>query len=136
MADAAEQWAVSALAAKRNREAVDEDQDDELVEEVEEAEQEEEEEEEEEGEESGDIEEQESQEAETQMEPQKKRRPRSTVLIVALPLHPRIFPDVIRESARSARRILKWVVSGIFKTKPMLPTSSESFCHGSLLNTD
>ena len=112
MADAAGDRAAKALAAKRKGKA-DAEELDELVEHEEEAEQEEEEEEEEDGEESGEIEEQESQEAETQMEPQKKRRPRSKVLIVSLPLHPRIFPDVIRESARSARRILKWVVSGI-----------------------
>ena len=82
------------------------------------------------------IDEQESQEAETQMEPQIRKRKRSKVLNVSLPFHPSICPDVIRESARSAGQILKWVDSGIFKTKPMLPTSSESLCHGSLLNTD
>ena len=125
---------MKALAARRKGTAEAEEDVDELQEGG--AEQEEEEEEEEEGEESGEIEEQESQEAETQMEPYRKKRTRSKVLIVSLPLHPRICPDVIRESARSARQILKWVVSGIFKTKPMLPTSSESFCHGSLLNTD
>ena len=128
--------AVKALAAKRKGTADAEEEDDELAEHEKEAEQEEEEDEEEDGDESGQIEKQESQEAETQMEPQKKRRPRSKVLIVSLPLHPRICPDVIRESARTARLILKWVVSGFFKTKHMLPTSSESFCHGSLLNTD
>ena len=134
LADAAGLRAVKALAAKRKGTAEAEDDGDELQEGG--AEQEEEEEEEEEGEESWEIEEQESQEAETQMEPYRKKRTRSKVLIVSLPLHPSICPDVIRESARSARQILKWVVSGIFKTKPMLPTSSESFCHGSLLNTD
>ena len=137
LADAAGLRAVKALAAKRNGTAEAEDDGDELQEGG--AEQEEEEEEEEQGEESGEIEEQESQEAETQMEPYIKKRTRSKVLIVALPLNPRVCPDVIRESARSARQILKWVVSGIFKPKgpkPMLPTSSESFCHGSLLNTD
>ena len=134
LANAAGLRAVKALAAKRKGTAEAEEDVDELQEGG--TEQEEEEEEEEEGEESREIEEQESQEAETQMEPHKKRRPRSKVLIVALPLHPRMCPDVIRESARSARQILKWVVSGIFKTEPMIPTSSESFCHGSLLNTD
>ena len=127
--------AVKALQAKRRGNAETEEEVDEL-EGAEQEEEEGEEEEGEEGEESGDVEEQESQEAETQMEPLRKRRPRSKVLIVSLPLHPRICPDVIRESARTARLILKWVVSGFFKTKHMLPPSSESFCHGSLLNTD
>ena len=138
LADAAGLRAVKALAAKRKRPQETEHEIDELGEEAEDGEEGEEEgeEEEEEGEESGEIEEQESQEAETQMEQYRKKRTRSKVLIVSLPLHPRICPDVIRESARSARRILKWVVSGIFKTEPMLPSSSESFCHGSLLNTD
>ena len=134
LADAAGLRAVKALAARRKGTAEAEEDVDELQEGG--SEQEEEEEEEEQGEESGEIEEQESQEAETQMEPYRKKRTRSKVLIVSLPLHPSICPDVIRESARSARQILKWVVSGIFKTKLMLPTSSESFCHGSLLNTD
>ena len=102
--------AVKAIAAKRRGTA--ETEEDEL--EPGEAEQDEEEEVEEDGEESGEIDEHESQEAETQMEPHRKKRTRSKVLIVALPLHPRICPDVIRESARSARQILKWVVSGIF----------------------
>jgi hypothetical protein len=125
---------VKALAAKRKGTAEAEEEVDELQEGG--AEQEEEEEEEEQGEESGEIEEVESQEAESQMEPQRKKRARSKVLIVSLPWHPRIYPDVIRESARSSRQILKWVISGILQTKPMLPTSSESFCHGSLLHTD
>ena len=112
LANAAGLKAVKALEAKRRGTAEAEEEIDELEEGG--AEQEEEEEEEEEGEESGEIEENESQEAETQMEPQRKRRPRTKVLIVSLPLHPRICPDVIRESARSARRILKWVVSGFF----------------------
>ena len=127
---------MKALAAKRKNAVDAEEDEDELPDHEPEAGLDEEEEEEEDGEESGEIEEQESQEAETQMEPHKKRRPRSKVWIVSLPLHPSICPDVISVSARSARRILKWVVSGIFKTEPMLPTSSESFCHGSLLNTD
>ena len=93
MADAAGDRAVKALAARRRGKA-DAEERDELGEQEEEAEQEEEEEEEEDGEESGDIEEQESQEAESHGEPQKKRRPRSKVLIVSLPWHPSIFPDV------------------------------------------
>ena len=132
MANAAGLRAVQALEAKRRGSGDTEDDADELQGDGEE----EGDEEEEEGEESAGIEEQESQEAETQMEPQIRKRKRSKVLNVSLPLHPSICPDVIRESARSAGQILKWVVSGIFKTKPMLPTSSESFCHGSLLNTD
>jgi hypothetical protein len=132
LANAAGLRAVKALEARRKGATDTEDDVDELGQ----GEQEEGEEEEEEGEESGEIEEHESQEAETQMEPHIKKRKRSKVLIVSLPLHPSICPDVIRESARSAGQILKWVVSGIFKTKHMLPTSSESFCHGSLLNTD
>jgi hypothetical protein len=134
MAEAAGNRAVKALAATRKGSANPLDDDDEL--EAEGAEAEEGEEEEEQGEESGEIEEEESQEAESQMEPQRKKRARSKVLIVSLPWHPRIYPDVIRESARSSRQILKWVISGILQTKPMLPTSSESFCHGSLLHTD
>ena len=134
LANAAGLRAVKALEARRKGTADAEDDVDEL--EVGGAEPEEGEEEEEEGEESGEIDEQESQEAETQMEPHIQKRKRSKVLIVSLPLHPSICPDVIRESARSAGQILKWVVSGIFKTKHMLPTSSESFCHGSLLYTD
>ena len=132
MANAAGLRAVQALEAKRRGSGDTEDDADELQGDGEE----EGDEEEEEGEESAGIEEQESQEAETQMEPQIRKRKRSKVLNVSLPLHPSICPDVIRESARSAGQILKWVDSGIFKTKPMLPTSSESFCHGSLLNTD
>ena len=132
MANAAGLRAVQALEARRRGSGDTEEDADELQREGEE----EGDEEEEEGEESGEIEEQESQEAETQMEPQIRKRKRSKVLNVSLPLHPSICPDVIRESARSAGQILKWVDSGIFKTKPMLPTSSESFCHGSLLNTD
>ena len=132
MANAAGLRAVQALEAKRRGSGDTEDDADELLGDGEE----EGDEEEEEGEESAGIEEQESQEAETQMEPQIRKRKRSKVLNVSLPLHPSICPDVIRESARSAGQILKWVDSGIFKTKPMLPTSSESFCHGSLLNTD
>ena len=134
MANAAGMRAVKALAARRSNSLDTEDDVDELQ--NEEADPEEGDEEEEEGEESAGIEEQESQEAETQMEPQIKKRKRSKVLNVSLPLHPNICPDVIRESARSAGQILNWVVSIIFKTKPMLPTSSESFCHGSLLVTD
>ena len=134
LAHAAEMRAVKALEARRRGSADTEEEVDELREG--EADPEEGDEEEEEGEESGEIEEQESQEAETQMEPQIRKRKRSKVLNVSLPLHPSICPDVIRESARSAGQILKSVDSGIFKTKPMLPTSSESFCHGSLLNTD
>ena len=122
---------MKALEARRRGSGDTEEEVDELREGEEEGD-----EEEEEGEESVEIDEQESQEAETQMEPQKKKRKRSKVFIVLLPLHPSICPDVIRESARSAGQILNWVDSGIFKTKPMLPTSSESFCHGSLLNTD
>ena len=132
MANAAGLRAVQALEAKRRGSGDTEEEADELQREGED----EGDEEEEEGEESAEIEEQESQEAETQMEPQIRKRKRSKVLNVSLPLHPSICPDVIRESARSAGQILKWVDSGIFKTKPMLPTSSESFCHGSLLNTD
>jgi len=132
MANAAGLRAVQALEAKRRGSGDTEEDADALQGDGEE----EGDEEEEEGEESAGIEEQESQEAETQMEPQIKKRKRSKVLNVSLPLHPSICPDVIRESARSAGQILKWVDSGIFKTKPMLPTSSESFCHGSLLNTD
>ena len=132
MANAAGLRAVQALEARRRGSGDTEEEADELQREGEE----EGDEEEEEGEESAEIEEQESQEAETQMEPQIRKRKRSKVLNVSLPLHPSICPDVIRESARSAGQILKWVDSGIFKTKPMLPTSSESFCHGSLLNTD
>jgi hypothetical protein len=132
MANAAGLRAVQALEARRRGSGDTEEETDELQREGEE----EGDEEEEEGEESAEIEEQESQEAETQMEPQIRKRKRSKVLNVSLPLHPSICPDVIRESARSAGQILKWVDSGIFKTKPMLPTSSESFCHGSLLNTD
>ena len=101
LADAAGLRAVKALAARRKGTVEAEEDVDELQEGG--AEQEEEEEEEEEGEESGEIEEQESQEAETQMEPHKKRRPRSKVWIVSLPLHPHICPDVICVSARSAR---------------------------------
>jgi hypothetical protein len=112
LADAAGLRAVKALEARRKGTADAEDDVDEL--EVGGAEPEEGEEEEEEGEESGEIEEQESQEAETQMEPYRKKRTRSKVLIVSLPLHPSICPDVIRESARSAGQILKWVVSCIF----------------------
>ena len=122
LANAAGLRAVKALAAKRKNAVDAEEDEDELPNHEPEAGQDEDEEEEEDGEESGEIEEQESQEAETQMEQHKKRRPRSKVWTVSLPLHPRICPDVIRVSARSARRILKWVVSGIFKTKPMLPT--------------
>ena len=133
MANAAGLRAVQALEARRRGSGDTEEEADELERE---ADPEEGDEEEEEAEESGELEENESQEAETQMEQQRKRRPRTKVLIVSLPLHPRICPDVIRESARLARRILNWGVSGIFKTKPMLPTPSESFCHGSLLNTD
>ena len=133
LANAAGMRTVKALEAKGRGSADTEEEADELERE---ADPEEGDEEEEEGEESWEIEEQESQEAETQMEPQIKKRKRSKVLNVSLPLHPSICPDVIRESARSAGQILKWVDSGIFKTKPMLPTSSESFCHGSLLNTD
>ena len=133
MANAAGMRAVKALEAKRRALVDTEEEADELERE---ADPEEGDEEEEEGEKSGEIEEQESQGAETQMEPQIKKRKRSKVLNVSLPLHPSICPDVIRESARSAGQILKSVDSGIFKTKPMLPTSSESFCHGSLLNTD
>ena len=132
MANAAGLRAVQALEAKRRGSGDTEEDADELQGDGEE----EGDEEEEEGEESAGIEEQESQEAETQMEPQIRKRKRSKVLNVSLPLHPSICPDVIRESARSAGQILKSVDSGIFKTKPMLPTSSESFCHGSLLNTD
>ena len=131
MANAAGLRAVQALEARRRGSGDTEEEADELREGEEEGD-----EEEEEGEESVEIDEQESQEAETQMEPQIRKRKRSKVLNVSLPLHPSICPDVIRESARSAGQILKWVVSGIFKTKPMLPTFSESFCHGSLLNTD
>ena len=131
MANAAGLRAVKALEARRRGSGDTEEEADELLEGEEEGD-----EEEEEGEESVEINEQESQEAETQMEPQIRKRKRSKVLNVSLPLHPSICPDVIRESARSAGQILKWVVSGIFKTKPMLPTSSESFCHGSLFNTD
>ena len=54
----------------------------------------------EEGEESGELKEHESQGAMSQGAPQKRRRPRSKVLIVALPLHSRILPVVIRGSAR------------------------------------
>ena len=111
LANAAGIRAVKAIAAKRRGTAETEEDVDEL--EPGEAEQDEEE-EEDDGEESGEIDEHESQEAETQMEPHRKKRTRSKVLIVALPLHPRVCPDVIRESARSARQILKWVVSGIF----------------------
>ena len=132
MANAAGLRAVQALEARRRGSGDTEEDADDLQREGEEGGDEEE----EEGEESAEIEEQESQEAETQMEPQIRKRKRSKVLNVSLPLHPSICPDVIRESARSAGQILKWVDSGIFKTKPMLPTSSESFCHGSLLNTD
>ena len=132
MANAAGLRAVQALEARRRGSGDTEEEADELQREGEE----EGDEEEEEGEESAEIEEQESQEAETQMEPQIRKRKRSKVLNVSLPLHPSICPDVICESARSAAQNLKWVDSGIFKTKPMLPTSSESFCHGSLLNTD
>ena len=132
MANAAGLRAVQALEAKRRGSGDTEEEADELQREGED----EGDEEEEEGEESAEIEEQESQEAETQMEPQIRKRKRSKVLNVSLPLHPSICPDVIRESARSAGQILKSVDSVIFKTKPMLPTSSESFCHGSLLNTD
>ena len=56
--------------------------------------------EEEEEEESGEFEEHESQGAMSQGEPQKSWRPRSKVLTVALPLHSRILPVVIRGSAR------------------------------------
>jgi hypothetical protein len=112
LANAAGLRAVKALEARRKGTADAEDDVDEL--EVGGAEPEEGEEEEEEGEESGEIDEQESQEAETQMEPHIQKRKRSKVLIVSLPLHPSICPDVIRESARSAGQILKWVVSGIF----------------------
>ena len=112
LANAAGIRAVRALEATRKGSAEPLDDDDEL--EAEGAEPEEGEEEEEQEEESGEIEEEESQEAESQMEPQRKKRARSKVLIVSLTWHPRICPGVIRESARSSRRILKWVVSGIF----------------------
>ena len=97
LANAARMRAVKALEAKRRGSADTEEEADELERE---ADPEEGDEEEEEGEESGEIEEQESQDAETQMEPQIKKRKRSKVFIVLLPLHPSICPDVIRESAR------------------------------------
>ena len=101
MANAAGLRAVQALEARRRGSGDTEEDADELQREGEE----EGDEEEEEGEESAEIEEQESQETETQMEPHRKKRTRSNLLSVALPLHPRVCPDVIRESARSARQI-------------------------------
>ena len=99
MAEAAENRAMQALGTKRKRtDPVDDDE----LEQREEGVQEEEEDqgEEEEEEESGEFEEHESQGATSQGEPKKSRRPRSKVLIIALPLNSRILPDVIRESAR------------------------------------
>ena len=86
MANAAGLRAVQALEAKRRGSGDTEDDADELQGDGEE----EGDEEEEEGEESAGIEEQESQEAETQMEPQIRKRKRSKVLNVSLPLHPSI----------------------------------------------
>ena len=115
LADEAGDRGVKALAAKRKRQEEAVIEADELDDAEEEGDQDEGEEEEEEGdgEDSGEMEEQESQEAETQVQPQKTRKPRTKVLIVSLPCYTHLFPDVIRESARSARRISKWVVSGI-----------------------
>ena len=93
LANAAGLRAEKAIAAKRKGTAQAEEDMDEL--EAGEAEQEEEEEEEDDGEESGEIEEQESQEAETQMEPHRKKRTRSKVLIVQSLLHCPCIPAYV-----------------------------------------
>ena len=100
LAGAAGNRAMKALAAKRKSKEAEEDADE--LDEIEEEIQEEEEDqgEEEEGERRGHLKEHESQGAESQGEPQKRRRPRSKVLIAALPLHSSMLPDVICDSAR------------------------------------